>query len=80
MVGWTNTRRVKKQAENRRRHHELQINAAADARQKLWAACGWLLSEALHAGALDQATEHVLTYIHDLREGEKANDRHDYAA
>ena len=79
-MAWINVKRTKRRAENRRRHHEATIAAARDPRQKLWAACGWLVSEAMHGGVLDAATEHVLTYIHNLREEEQNRDRHDYAA
>lgn len=67
-MSWVNTRRAKNKASNRRRHHEQQIRAAVDDRQKLWATCQWLTAEALHAGAIPEATEYLTTYIHQLAE------------
>ena len=77
---WDNAKRVKRKAENRRRHHEDQIAAAPTPRRRLWAACGWLVSEAWHAGVIDQALDYVLTYVHDLRAKEESHDDYDYAA
>ena len=77
---WINTKRIKRRAENRRRHHETLIATAADARQRLQAACGWLLSEAQHNNRLDEAAEWVLTRVHEIREEELTDDHHDYAA
>lgn len=78
---WENTKRVKRKAENRRRHHEQQIAVAATPRHQLWAACAWLVSEAWKAGAIDEAIEWVLRKVHEIREEElQSHDDRDYAA
>lgn len=78
---WNNTKRIKRRSENRRQHHEDNINNAATPRRALWAACGWLVSEAWQAGLIDEAMEWVLTKVHEIREEAKeTDDHHDYAA
>lgn len=79
-MSWENGKRDKRKAENRRQYHEKRISEAPTPRKQLWVACAWLVSEAWQAGLLDQALDHVLTYIHDLRVKEETDDRHDYAA
>jgi hypothetical protein len=78
-VAWLNTKRIKRRAENRRRHHETLIQTASDPRQRMQAACGWLLSEAQHNDRLDDAAEWVLAKVHEIREEELHRDDHDYA-
>jgi hypothetical protein len=80
-VTWANTKRTSRKADNRRRHHEDQISRARTPRQRLWAACSWLVVEAWKAGVLDEAFELVLTKVHEIREKEAGDDEHlDYAA
>jgi hypothetical protein len=80
-VTWENTSRRQRKARNRQTHHEARIGQAATDRQKLWAACGWLVSEAWKAGLLDDAIEWVLTKVHEIREEGTRDDRdRDYAA
>jgi hypothetical protein len=80
-VSWDNTGRHRRKATNRRIHHEARIGQAATDRQKLWAACGWLVSEAWKAGQLGVALGWVLGKVHEIRE-EAIRDDHerDYAA
>lgn len=78
-MAWINTKRAKRQVENRRKHHRMQINAAVDDRQRLWAVCHWLLAEALHAGIVPETTDYLTAYIDRLLEGGTNHDR-DYAA
>lgn len=80
VTGWINNKRAKRKADNRRRHHEALIEAAPTVRQKVWAACGWLVSEAGHANRLDDAFEAVMSKVHEIREEEQADDRDNYAA
>ena len=68
-MSWINTRRAKNKTANRRRHHEHQIRAAVDDRQRLWATCQWLIAEALHAGQVPAVTDYLTAYIRELAEG-----------
>ncbi|MFI5895605.1 hypothetical protein ACIA5D_36475 [Actinoplanes sp. NPDC051513] len=79
---WENTKRASRKAERRRLWHEARIAAAATPKQKAWAACGWLISEAWRAGRLDDALDWVLVKVHELREEERNDDDRDdgYAA
>jgi hypothetical protein len=80
VTGWINRTRTKRKNNNRRDHHERQIEAARTPSQKIWAACGWLISEAQIAGRFDDALDAIITKVHEIRE-EDSNDRHnDYAA
>jgi hypothetical protein len=61
--------RAQRSAERRRTWHESKLLTAGTPRARLWAACGWLASEASRAGSkhLDDATEMVLTRVHKIR-------------
>lgn len=76
---WENSRRGDRKADNRRRYHQGRVDQARTSKERLWAACSWLVVEAWKTGVLDEAVDHVLTYIHDLRAKEEHRD-HDYAA
>lgn len=67
-MSWINTRRAKNKIANRRRHHQQQINAAVDDRQRLAAATQWVMAEALHAGQVTAATDHLIAYASQLAE------------
>jgi hypothetical protein len=72
-------KRADRAAQRRRDWHEGRIEQARTLRQRFWAACGWLASEARHRGdhELDAATEMVLTRVHEIREGDGDDrDRH----
>jgi hypothetical protein len=79
VTGWINRARAKRKSSNRRDHHERQIEAARTPSQKIWAATGWLISEAQLAGRLDDALDAIVTKVHEIRE-EETHDHHDYAA
>jgi hypothetical protein len=69
-VTWENTKRVKAKARRRRDLHESRIAAAPTQKQKLSAACQWLISEAWRADSINDAVAYVLAYVHELREEE----------
>jgi hypothetical protein len=79
-VTWENTTRQRRKAGRRQAWHEQRIASAPTEKQQVWAACGWLISEAWRAGRLDDALDWVLTKVHEIREEEQTNDRDDYAA
>lgn len=80
-MSWTNTKRARRKAENRRTHHEEQIAGATTQRHKLWAACSWLVVEAWQADLLDEALDWVLGKVHEIRAKEAtSDDEYDYAA
>lgn len=76
---WENTKRARSKARRRHDYHQQRITDAGTQKQKLSAACQWLISEAWLAGNLDDAHTYVMTYINELRE-EAHDDRHDHAA
>lgn len=71
---WANTKRVKRRAQRRADWHQSRIDTASTQRQRVWAACAWLVSEAWRAGLLDEVFEHVMTKVHDIREKEANHD------
>jgi hypothetical protein len=79
-VSWANTTRQKRKAKRRADWHQVRIDTSPTEKQRLYAACAWLVSEAWRAGLLDEAFEHVMTKVHDIREKEANDDSHDYAA
>lgn len=48
--------------------HQSRVDDARTPKQRLWAACGWLVAEAWRRGRVDDATETVLTAVHEIRE------------
>lgn len=76
---WENAKRARAKARRRQDWHEQRIADAATQKQKLSAACQWLISEAWLAGVLEDAHTYVMAYINELRE-EARNDRNDHAA
>lgn len=77
---WANTIRAKAKAKRRSDWHQTRIDDARTGKARLWAACSWLVSEAIKSGRLDEAFEHVITKVHDIRQEEIDDDRNDYAA
>jgi len=74
------TTRAQRAAARRRQWHQGRVDNAATRKERFWAACGWLLAELIHAGdgdGIDDATDMVLTRVHEVRE-ERHGDR--YAA
>lgn len=61
--------RANVRAKRQRVFHETRIDEAATPKQKLWRACSWLVAEAWRRNRIDNATETVLTAVHELREG-----------
>lgn len=76
---WENAKRDRAKAKRRRGWHEQRIAQAPTQKQKLSAACQWLISEAWLSDVLDDALGYVMTYVHELRK-EAQHDRHDHAA
>lgn len=74
------TPRARSRAKRQLDWHTKQIANAETPRERLWRACSWLVAEAWRAGRLEDATETVLTKVHDIREEEASRDRDDYAA
>lgn len=78
---WSNTKRAKRRAQNRRDWHQQRIDNAATGKQQLLAACAWLVSEAWQAGLITETFEYVMTKVHDIRDREVPTHDHDsYAA
>lgn len=73
--------RAERAAERRLAWHQGRVDGARTRKEALWAACGWLVSEANRAGGheLDAALEMVLNRVHEIREG-VSDDRNSYAA
>ena len=70
--------RQQRAAARRTAWHQGRVDGARTRRERFWAACGWLLAELIHADdpdGIDDATEMLLTRVHDVREGTR-NDRH----
>lgn len=59
---------AKRKAARRLAWHQDRVDNAPTPRQRLWAACGWLVAEAWRSNRLDDATEAVLTAVHEIRE------------
>ncbi len=76
---WENGLRERRRARRRQQAHEQRIADAPTSKKRLSAACQWLISEAWLAGTVDDALQHVLTYVHELRKG-AGHDRADDAA
>lgn len=55
-------------ARRQRAFHEDRIGRAQTPKERLWRVCGWLVAEAWRAGRLDDATDAVLTKVHEIRE------------
>ncbi len=62
-----NTRAARSE-ERRRAWHQGRVDAARTPKERLWAACGWLVAEAWRRGRVDDATETVLTAVHEITE------------
>lgn len=60
--------RAERAAKRREAWHGARVDEARTPRQRFWAAAGWLLSEAIRAGRVDDAVEVVLTKTHEIRE------------
>jgi hypothetical protein len=70
------TSRAQRAAARRTAWHQGRVGAAQTRRERFWAACGWLLAELIHADdrdGVDDATEMVLTRVHEVREGRDDN-------
>ncbi len=76
---WENGVRERRKARRRADLHEQRIANAPTSKKRLSAACQWLISEAWLAGRVDDAVQHVLDLIHELRKGAD-DDRADSAA
>lgn len=72
--------RARKKAQRQLDWHTRQLDQAQTSRERLWRACSWLVAEAWRAGRLEDATETVLTKVHDIRDEEASHDRDRYAA
>ncbi len=68
------TPRARKRSKRQLDWHMTQLNQAGTPRERLWRACSWLVAEAWRAGRLDEATETVLTKVHDIREEAHTDD------
>lgn len=64
------TRRRTKAAVNRQTHHRRQLARAGTDRDALWAACAWLVAEAVRAGRAAEATRAVLVLVRALLDGQ----------
>lgn len=60
--------RAERAAARRKTWHESQVEAARTSRERFWRAAGWLVAEAWRLGRLDDATDAILTKVHELRE------------
>ncbi|MFY1686523.1 hypothetical protein [Plantactinospora sp. WMMB782] len=60
--------RAQKSQQRRQAWHEGRIEQADTPKARLWAACGWLVAEAWRRGRIEEATEVVLTTVHEIRE------------
>jgi hypothetical protein len=78
-VTWENTTRSARKAKRRADWHQSRVDDAPTGKARLWAACSWLVSEAIKAGRLDDAFEHVINKVHDIREEEASHDRADHS-
>lgn len=68
------TRRAKAAA-NRQAHHQRQLERATTDHDRLWAACSWLVAEAIRAGHLGNTTRAVLCLVQALLDGPPTTDR-----
>ena len=55
---------------NRRAHHLRRLQLAGTDRDRLWAACAWLVAEAVRASRAAEATRAVLQLVHALPDGQ----------
>jgi hypothetical protein len=69
------TTRAQRSARRRAAWHQGRVDNAETEKGRLWAACGWLVSESWRLGRVGDATERVLTLVHEIRE-EDADDCH----
>lgn len=69
--------RANRSEERRRRWHQSRVDDAQTPKQRLWAACGWLVAEAWRRNRVDDALETVLTAVHDIRETDTDREVHD---
>jgi hypothetical protein len=77
-VTWINTKRARRKARRSSEYHLRRIQTAETSRQKLSAACGWLISEAWQAGRVAEVHGWVIDKVHELRK--EASKRDDHAA
>lgn len=77
---WENTTRRRRLARRRSDYHQQRIKESDTTKQKLSAACQWLISEAWSAGLVEEVHQWVLQKVHDVRKEEQHHDRDDHAA
>ncbi|GAA0494595.1 hypothetical protein Ade02nite_20040 [Paractinoplanes deccanensis] len=73
---WTNTKRVRRELRRRSDYHQERMAQAATSKQRLSAACQWLISEAWQAGRVAYAEQLVLEAINRIRKEANHHDGH----